>query len=101
MRRPYTAQNNTTVIIIHDRGDASSFGAGDENQSTRQLERRMPTVNTIPYPSAQRHAEVCHGLAEVVEVWETMKHSDMEDASDDADRFQNTCSWIPYVSGLR
>lgn len=36
----------------------------------------------------RRRAEVYRVLAEVVELWETMKQSDMEDAGDDADRFQ-------------
>jgi hypothetical protein len=37
---------------------------------------------------AQRQAEVCRVFAEVLELWEAMKQSDIEDAGDDADRFQ-------------
>ncbi len=39
---------------------------------------------------AQRYTEVCRVLDEVLELWEAMKQSDMEDAGDDADRFQMT-----------
>lgn len=37
---------------------------------------------------AERKSEVYRVLAEVLELWEAMKHSDLEDAGDDADRFQ-------------
>ncbi|WDL97158.1 hypothetical protein [Alicyclobacillus sp. ALC3] len=36
----------------------------------------------------QRYGEVCRVLTEVLELWEAMKHSSMEEAGDDADRFQ-------------
>lgn len=38
---------------------------------------------------AQSQAEVHRVLTEVLELWEAMKQSDMEDAGDDADRFQS------------